>query len=62
MHGSPFLRRIACVLAERSRSALQALGYRARDGRLCPLSHPSRAAVQARPSPRAFSILWCTTY
>eukprot|EP00965_Chrysotila_dentata_P017361 576583-Pleurochrysis_carterae.AAC.1 len=53
MHGSPNWTRIACVLAERSRSAPQALGARARDGRHCPLSHLARATAQARPSPRA---------
>eukprot|EP00965_Chrysotila_dentata_P112045 3704927-Pleurochrysis_carterae.AAC.1 len=34
----PFRTCVACVLAERSRSATQVLGYRAYDGCRCPLS------------------------
>eukprot|EP00965_Chrysotila_dentata_P215396 6188753-Pleurochrysis_carterae.AAC.1 len=52
---------IACVLAERSRSAPQALGYRARNGRCCPVSAPPRATAQARPSPRAYACYWPAT-
>eukprot|EP00965_Chrysotila_dentata_P177691 5869560-Pleurochrysis_carterae.AAC.1 len=60
MHGSPNLHRIACALAERSRSAPQALGNYARDGRHCPVepfssSHRVGASSRApalAPSPR----------
>eukprot|EP00965_Chrysotila_dentata_P153775 5083419-Pleurochrysis_carterae.AAC.10 len=40
MHSFPFWTRVACVLAERSRSAPQALGYLNHDGCCCPLSAP----------------------
>eukprot|EP00965_Chrysotila_dentata_P125374 4145214-Pleurochrysis_carterae.AAC.1 len=38
MHDLPCWTRVACILAERSRSALQVLGNPAHDGRPCPLS------------------------
>eukprot|EP00965_Chrysotila_dentata_P169425 5594500-Pleurochrysis_carterae.AAC.1 len=52
MHGFPFCIRIACVLAERSCSAPQALGTRARDNCCCgsPVEPPPQATAQARPS------------
>eukprot|EP00965_Chrysotila_dentata_P043303 1439376-Pleurochrysis_carterae.AAC.5 len=44
---------VACVVAQRLRSAPQALGYRAHDGCRCPVSQLSGATAQARPNPRA---------
>eukprot|EP00965_Chrysotila_dentata_P194155 6176189-Pleurochrysis_carterae.AAC.7 len=53
MHSLPFWTRVACVLAERSRSAPQVLGYCSRWLPL-PAVRPSlRTTTQARPSPRA---------
>eukprot|EP00965_Chrysotila_dentata_P032193 1073733-Pleurochrysis_carterae.AAC.1 len=56
MHGFPFLYRIACVLAERSRSAPQALGGTlAHNGCCRSLSHllepPGRCAPALAPAP-----------
>eukprot|EP00965_Chrysotila_dentata_P207332 6184040-Pleurochrysis_carterae.AAC.2 len=62
MHSLPFQTCVACILAELSRSAPQALGTRAHDGRRCPLSQllePLRRRAPApapalAPSPRRF--------
>eukprot|EP00965_Chrysotila_dentata_P133955 4430305-Pleurochrysis_carterae.AAC.1 len=59
MHGSANWTRIACVPAERSRSAPQALGTRARDGRRCPVEPTSsshRVGAPQPPRPRLLSI------
>eukprot|EP00965_Chrysotila_dentata_P109510 3619473-Pleurochrysis_carterae.AAC.1 len=60
MHGSPFLHRTACILAERSRSAPQLLELLMRDGRpslSAPDLEPPHRRAPARapalaPSPR----------
>eukprot|EP00965_Chrysotila_dentata_P098945 3272532-Pleurochrysis_carterae.AAC.1 len=46
MHGSPFLHRIECVLAERFALRSLSSGELARDGPCCPREPPSR-----RPEP-----------
>eukprot|EP00965_Chrysotila_dentata_P143597 4744647-Pleurochrysis_carterae.AAC.3 len=52
MHSFPFWTRVACVLAERSRSKL--LDTLAHDCCCrCPVSPLPRTTAQARPSPRA---------
>eukprot|EP00965_Chrysotila_dentata_P262464 6214571-Pleurochrysis_carterae.AAC.6 len=51
MHGSPNCTCIARVLAERSRSAPQALGILAHDGRRCPLSHLLEPLRRRAPAP-----------
>eukprot|EP00965_Chrysotila_dentata_P239215 6202970-Pleurochrysis_carterae.AAC.2 len=53
MHGFPVLHRIACVLAERSRSAPQALVNLCSRWPPPPCEHFPRAAPQACSSPRA---------
>eukprot|EP00965_Chrysotila_dentata_P144495 4772811-Pleurochrysis_carterae.AAC.1 len=55
MHGSPNWTRIACALAERSRSAPRTLGTRARDGCCCPsepTSSSHRVGASQPPRPR----------
>eukprot|EP00965_Chrysotila_dentata_P158171 5225836-Pleurochrysis_carterae.AAC.3 len=56
MHSFPFLTCVACVLAERSRSASLVPGYSCSRWLLLPAQPPSsnhRTGCQARPSPRA---------
>eukprot|EP00965_Chrysotila_dentata_P123360 4076874-Pleurochrysis_carterae.AAC.9 len=47
----PFCFRIACVLAERSRSALQVLGFHNAHGRHSLTAPPPGATLQARSAP-----------
>eukprot|EP00965_Chrysotila_dentata_P088649 2927586-Pleurochrysis_carterae.AAC.1 len=66
MHCFPFLHCIARALAERSRSAPQALRNLAHDGRCCPLSHlrepPPKRVQPLRlcllPAPRRFVFIY----
>eukprot|EP00965_Chrysotila_dentata_P180626 5962729-Pleurochrysis_carterae.AAC.2 len=51
MHSLPFWFRIACVLAERSRSAPQNLGSRSAHGRHSLTVPALGATPQARPAP-----------
>eukprot|EP00965_Chrysotila_dentata_P026935 893970-Pleurochrysis_carterae.AAC.3 len=68
MHSFPFWTCVACVLAERSRSALQALGYLCSRWLPLPGSHPfpkpprrcvqPRACACSRAAPVCISYSW----
>eukprot|EP00965_Chrysotila_dentata_P071699 2368599-Pleurochrysis_carterae.AAC.1 len=65
MYTFPFCTRVACVLAERSRSAAQVLGFRSAHGRHSrlrappPWSHPQvRPAPAPGPAPRSLLAVW----
>eukprot|EP00965_Chrysotila_dentata_P009843 321209-Pleurochrysis_carterae.AAC.1 len=53
MHSFPFWTRVASVLAERSRSASQALGYPCSRWLLLPVSALSLSRPVGAPSPHA---------